>query len=576
MSILEHDERNHTQEGSEQSQDETGILTADIVEEGAGEQGSDGTQGVSHQTLTSNGRRSTVTVAIGRVAVSALKDEIDTESNGSKSNDGSDPGEEGVLREGVDEETDGQPDGTEHGSVETVLGHDLDVGVVDEVAVLAHLGVVGDPAQECSDSEGDVGQSRDTLGPTALLREGDGNDRQEQEDHSPAESDPETKGKDDGLGDQHADSLDGRGLEHSLQVGSVDIVLSHVSLIASGLAELLGARVQAGAATSLWESNEDKDQEGNVGETLDTLNPAPAKALVNEAGVDGGGNSTEDGDETEHGHGATALVRLVHVVKGTSNQDGTNTTAETEQQTETNDGVDVLGQCQSDEEQREAQEGTGVHNLAADQLAKGGEHHGRDSTGKVESEETELTHDGGNAKVLTHAVDTGTVSRGCQTNEQCHQVQQCRDTSLVPRIPVERVLLIARGKCQDNVFLVIVLNHLGQRQWHVDVHGLDGTAVRINVFVLCVDIFSTHDSSNHGFTLFVADDFRVHRIVGGGSVILFIFLAVLACQSKRSDRGGRVAPAGRDRSAVGPASSHMVGVGSGCSQRARSRRRRRK
>ena len=95
---------------------------------------------------------------------------------------------------------------------------------------------------------------------------------------------------------------------------------------------------------------EDSNQERDVGDTLDAFDPAPADGLVDEASVDGRGYGTEDSDETEHGHGTAALLSRVHVVESTTDENSTNTTKETEKETQTDDGVDIRGKREADEE----------------------------------------------------------------------------------------------------------------------------------------------------------------------------------------------------------------------------------
>jgi hypothetical protein len=509
VSILEHDKRNQAQKGAEQRENETSVLAADVVEEGARKQRRNGTERVAHKSLAGNRRRRLLAVAVGRVRVGALEDEVDTEGDGRETDDGADPRQVAVLGEGVDEETDGEPNGAEHGAVEAVLGDDVDVGVGLQLVVLAHLQVVGGPAEEGADSEGDVGETRDALVPAALLGKGDGDDGQEEEDDGPAKGNPQTESEDDGLGDQHADSLDRRGLQHGLDVGRVDVLLGNVAVVTSGLTDLLSTLVQADTTTGLGKHDKDGDEQGNVGKTLDTFDPSPAEGLVDEAGVDGGGNGTEDGDETEHGHGSATLVGLVHVVKGSTDENSADAAKETEKKTQADDGVDVLCEGETDEKEREAQERRGVDDLASDHLAEGRKDHGCNGAGDVEGEKTELTLNDRGTKLFAHAVDTGAVGGCSETDEEGHEVQHRRDTTLVPWVPVERVLLVASGKGEDNVLLVIVVDHLGESERHVNVNLLDGTAFGIEFLGFRGHVLATSDSPDLGLALLVVNDFGV-------------------------------------------------------------------
>lgn len=225
-----------------------------------------------------------------------------------------------------------------------MLGHNIDVGVGTEAVVLAHLEVVGGPAEERADGERDVGKAADALAPASLLLERDGDDGEEEEDDGPAKGDPQAESKHDGLGDEHADGFDGRGFQHRLQVRCVDVVFGHVALVAGSLPQLFGALVESNSAAGLREEDEDGDEEGHVGDALDAFDPAPAEALVDEACVDGSGDGTEDGDETEHGHGTASCVGLVHVVKGATYKNCTDASEQPKEEPEPDDGADILGE----------------------------------------------------------------------------------------------------------------------------------------------------------------------------------------------------------------------------------------
>jgi hypothetical protein len=71
----------------------------------------------------------------------------------------------------------------------------------------------------------------------------------------------------------------------------------------------------------------------------------------------------------------------------------------------------------------------------------------------------------------------------------------------------------------NDVLLVVVIDHLSQGQWHIDIHFLDGSAVGVDVLNLLVDMFSTSDTSDHRFAFFVSHDLRVQ----GGGFCAFIF-----------------------------------------------------
>jgi hypothetical protein len=259
MSILEHNKRNQTQESSKQRQDQSRILATHIVEESRREQRRNSSKCVPHKTLTGDSRGRCLSITIRSVRVRALKHEENAKRDRRKTNNRSDPRDISVLCERIDEESDRQPDRAEHSSIESVLRDDIDVGIGLELVVLAHLKVMRHPAQECTDRERNVGETRYAFRPAPLLLEGDGDDGQEEEDDSPAEGDPESESEHDGFGNEHANGFDGRGFQHGFDVGCVDVVFGDVALIASGGTELLRALVESGTTAGFGKEDEDGD-----------------------------------------------------------------------------------------------------------------------------------------------------------------------------------------------------------------------------------------------------------------------------------------------------------------------------
>lgn len=178
------------------------------MEELRGEQRRDSAERVTHETLARDGRGGVLAVAVRGKRVAGLKDEEDTDGDEGEGDDGTDPDEVGVLSEGVDEETDREPDGAEEGTVEAGFGlHAAVVGDAERI-VLADLEEVHAESDGGTNAERDVGQTGGTLAPAVLLLESDGDDRKEEEGQEPGEGDPETKEEHDGLGEEHLDGLD--------------------------------------------------------------------------------------------------------------------------------------------------------------------------------------------------------------------------------------------------------------------------------------------------------------------------------------------------------------------------------
>lgn len=475
------------------------------MEELGREQRSYRAQGVTHKTLASNGRGCAWAIAISRVAVRRLEDEVDTESDRGETDSRADPGEVGVLCEAVDEQAHRQPDGAVHSAVESSLRGDLNVRVGDESVVLAHLKVVGHPGQSRSDGQTDVRQAADAFGPATLLSECDGDDGKEHEGNTPAEGNPEAERENHRLGDKHVNSLDRRGLQHRLDIRRIDVALGYISLVAGSLAQSHSSLVELNPTSSLREEEEYADQEWNVGQALNTLDPTPPDGLVDEASVDGCSNCTEDGDPREQCHGPRTFVREVHVIEGTTNKDSSNTTEQTEQEPQSDNSSDILGERQANEEQGEAEKRAGVNNLPTDKLAERCQDHGRDGTGEVESEQAKLTDFLGRVQVLDHAADSRAVCCRGQTNEQSHQAKHGSHHALIPRTPVVGVLLVVGGILENNVLLVVVVDELGQSEWHINVNSFYCSTISVDLLVGWVDVFSSNDASNLWVSLLVSD-----------------------------------------------------------------------
>lgn len=336
-----------------------------------------------------------------------------------------------------------------------------------------------------------------------LLLESDGDDGKEEEGKEPGEGDPETEEEHDGLGDEHLDSLDGRVVEHFLDAGGLELGAGHVALVTGRFAEGLGTLAQSDTATGLTEEEDDDDGERDVGQTLNTFNPAPADGLVDESSVDGGSDSTQDSDVGERGHGDGTAVGLVHVTEGTTDQDGTDTSEETQQGTADDDSGNVLAQRETDEHESEADVSTNVDNLTTNQLTEGGQEHRSDGAGEVEGEQSQLAQLFRDTEFLTHSRDTGTVCCCCKTDEEGHETEQQTQESLLLAAPVERVFEIAGSEVEDNDLVVIVVGCFGEGQGHVNVDLLQSTVFGEGrlVIVNLLGIFPSDDTSNLSFLL---------------------------------------------------------------------------
>lgn len=262
-------------------------------------------------------------------------------------------------------------------------------------------------------------------------------------------------------------------MKHFLDVGGFEIGRRGIADVAGFLAEELGAFAEGDAAAGFAQAEEADDCEGDVGEALDSFDPAPAQGLVDEAGVDGGADCSENGDVGEAGHGDGTFFRTVHVTKGTTDQDGANAAEETEQGTADNDRSDVLTQGETDKHQTEADVCTDIDDTATSKLAERSQEEGSQGTCEVEGKETQLPENSGYTEVFCHAVDTRTVGCCCETDEEGHETEEQRDKGLVTRVPVERVLLVTVDEVDEDTLLSIMDGSLCSGKGDIEVKGLE-------------------------------------------------------------------------------------------------------
>ncbi|KAK3201687.1 hypothetical protein GRF29_164g286846 [Pseudopithomyces chartarum] len=506
MSKLEHNEGNQAQKRAEHGQDQSRILTPHVVEEGARKQRRHSSQRVPHQPLSRNRRRRVLPIAIRRIAVRALKHEEDAERDERKSNDRPHPDQVPILRKRVNEQSDGHPHSAEHGSVQSVLRNNPHVRIRLQRIVLAHLQVVRRPSEERADCQRDIRESADTLGPPPLLLERNRDDGEKQEDNSPAEGDPQTEGENHGLGDQHADCLHRRRAKHGLQIRRVDVVFRHVAIVSRRLAQLLRPPVQLYASTRLGEKQENGDEQRDVGEPLDALNPPPSNRLVDKPRVNGRRDGTKDGHKREHRHRSPPLMRLVHIVEGTSHQDRAHAAEQPKKQSQPDNRPDILRQREPDEDQRETQKRPRIHYLPSRQLAQRRQHHRRNRTRHIKREQSQLSHDLRDPELLAHAANAGTIRRGSQSNEQRHQIQHRAYPPLVPRIPIKRILSIPRRERQHDVLLPPVFHYLSEGDRHIHLHPLQRPTICIYALALLTRVLPSHDPAYYRLPFFVDGD----------------------------------------------------------------------
>lgn len=335
-----------------------------------------------------------VAIAIGSIAVAGFEDEKDADGDQGKSDHGTHPMKSLVLGKAVNEQTNGQPDSSTQSSIEAGLGRDLHARVLGQRLVLADLKEVKGETDGSTKAERDVRESGDTFIPTTLLLESNGDHGQEEESQEPGKSNPQTKSEHHGFSEKHLHGLDGRVVQHVLDTRGFEIVVGDEALIPSGLANFLRTLGEADAATSLGQANKDDDTQGNVGQALDALEPAPAQSLVNETGVNGGTDSAQDSNEREAGHGNGTVLGGVHITEGSADKNSTDTTKQTEKGTADKNSSDIFTQGKTDEHETKTDIGTDIDDSTTSQFTEWSEEEGCQSTSEVEGKKTNLANFG--------------------------------------------------------------------------------------------------------------------------------------------------------------------------------------
>lgn len=263
--------------------------------------------------------------------------------------------------------------------------------VCDNTLVFPDLEKVQAEGQGSSEGKGNVGQARCTFAPTALLLVGDGDHREEEECKEPGETDPETEGKDDGLGEEHMNGLNRGVVQHVFDTGGFELAVCNESIVSSVLAKHLGPLAESDTTASLPKENNNHDTQGNIGKALNSLNPAPTKGLVDEAGVNGGGDGSENRDERERRHRNSTVSGCIHVSEGTTDQDGSDTAKKTEKTTADQDRGDIFAEREADEHQGETDVRSDIDNTTTCQLTEWRQEQRCEGTSEVETEKTQLT-----------------------------------------------------------------------------------------------------------------------------------------------------------------------------------------
>lgn len=171
-----------------------------------------------------------------------------------------------VLREGVDEQADGEPDGAEHGAVKAGLwGDGGAASCCRQGLVFADLDEVCCEADCGADAEGDIGQACDAFAPAVLLGKGDWDDGEEEEGHEPGEADPDAEGEDSGFSDEHVHGFDGGVVEGVFEGWGFEFGLAFVALVGGLVAEELCAFLHDCAAAGFLQEERDAEDEWDVG-----------------------------------------------------------------------------------------------------------------------------------------------------------------------------------------------------------------------------------------------------------------------------------------------------------------------
>lgn len=272
-----------------------------------------------------------------------------------------------------------------------------------------------------------------------------------------------------------------------------------VSVVPGFLAQGLGPLAYRYATTGFSQEESDYDDERDVGQTLDTFDPSPADILVDKAGIDGGANGAQDGDVGESRHGNGSLLGNEHVIEGTTDQDGTDTTKKTQQSTTDDDGGDVLTQRKTDEHDTEQNIPAGIDNPSAGQFAERSEEQRSHGAGLVEGEQTQLAEFVGDAEFSYHFAHPGVIGGCGETDEERHETEEHGDKPLVADVPVEGVFSVSGGVIEHDVVSVVMVNDFRPGQGHVDGDLLQRSPLDLSGFILLevLQVFASGNAALH-------------------------------------------------------------------------------
>ena len=162
-------------------------MIAHAVEHVVGEEWEGRSEHVTHETLSSDGRRRVFTVGVREIVVDSQKDVVDTQDNWREGEDWDNVVYRSELCPSVPEHTNREQDGTDESTVESGFW-DRDATVL-RCSLLVHviLDEVGCESDKGTEGETNVRETLLTDVPVVVVLEGEWDDREEQEDNSPCE-----------------------------------------------------------------------------------------------------------------------------------------------------------------------------------------------------------------------------------------------------------------------------------------------------------------------------------------------------------------------------------------------------
>lgn len=267
---------------TDESQKRRGPLVVEAVVHLLGEQDDTGTPERSDTGLGGESGSSLVLVGVDQVVVGGVVEEDEAEADGETTESGADPDEIGVRGPGEDEQANGDEPARDHHGNQTDLGRGLAVVLVTHLeVVLVDNGSAGS-REKNTDSQGDEHETGATGVPALALLENNGEGNEEHVKQTVENAHVQRNEENDELLEEQLEGSNHEDSETLAHGPLINVLLGNVGVVASRLAELLGAASKNGGCVSLGDGEGDEDPDNTGKDELDPVQPAPASTIRKE------------------------------------------------------------------------------------------------------------------------------------------------------------------------------------------------------------------------------------------------------------------------------------------------------